>query len=145
VVQEEFDLAAAHFKTVEPGGKDPGVVDHQQVVGVQILGQVPERSMPDVPTGPVEHQEAGGVPLRPGVLGHQFRGQEIIVVCEAGVHELPPGINPKGEIKSMENWIFPVNLRVLNPDLLKLEATSQSSISVIIKALIPGYRPTHKP
>jgi hypothetical protein len=81
VVQQEFDFPAAGLGAVEPGGKDPGVVDHQQVVRVQILGQIPEGGMLQCPMGAVKHQEAGGVPFSQGVLGHQFRGQEIVVVC----------------------------------------------------------------
>jgi hypothetical protein len=34
MVQQEFDLPAAGLLTVEPGGKDPGVVNYQQVVAV---------------------------------------------------------------------------------------------------------------
>jgi hypothetical protein len=90
VVEEEFDLAAAILMAPEAGGKDPGVVDYQEVARIQPLGQVPEVDVADGAPVPVEHQQAGGISMGQRVLGHQLSGQRIIVVMNAGSHEGHP-------------------------------------------------------
>ena len=38
----------------------------------------------DLPRFPAEHQEAGGVPSRQGLLGHQFRRQMVVEIFDQG-------------------------------------------------------------
>ena len=84
VVEQQFHLAAAVLVAMKAGRKDPGVVDHQDVVLVQAGGQLPEAGMAHLAPVPLEHQQPGGIPLAQRVLGHQLRRQQVIVILNPG-------------------------------------------------------------
>ena len=90
VVEQQFHLAAAVLVAHKAGRKDPGVVDHQDIVLIQDGSQLPEAGMANLAAGPLEHQQPGGIPLPQRVLGHQLRRQEVIVILNPGHGQLCP-------------------------------------------------------
>jgi hypothetical protein len=79
----------------EAGRKDPGVVDYQDVIRIQPPEQVPEMPVSEVIPVPLQHQQAGGVPLLQRVLSYQLRGQKIIVVLNQGHSDINRALIPK--------------------------------------------------
>ena len=88
VVEQQFHFAAAVLVARQAGRKDPGVVDHQDVVLIQGSGQLPEAGMANLAPVPLQHQQPGGIPLGQRVLGHQLRRQAVIVILESGACQL---------------------------------------------------------
>ena len=84
VVEQQFHFAAAVLAADKARRKDPGVVDHQDVVLIEGGGQLPEAGMAHLAPVPPEHQQPGGIPLAQRVLGHQLRRQEVIVILNPG-------------------------------------------------------------
>ena len=84
VVEQQLHFAATVLAARQPGRKDPGVIDHQDVVFIEGGGQLPEAGMPNLAPGPMHHQQPGGIPLGQRVLGHQLRRQAVIVILNQG-------------------------------------------------------------
>ncbi len=82
--QEHLHGAAGVLAQVQPGGDHPGVVDHEQVAGVEQVGQVGHGAVLDRSGRPVVHQEPGGVAGLHGVLGDRRRRQHVVEL--GGVH-----------------------------------------------------------
>jgi hypothetical protein len=57
VEQENFDRFAVLEHTVESGRDHPGVIDDQQIAGLEILRQVREPPVFRLPVAPVQDQE----------------------------------------------------------------------------------------
>ena len=93
VVEQQLHFAAAVLVARQAGRKDPGVVDHQDVVLIQDGGQLPEAGMANLAPVPLEHQQPGGIPLGQRVLGHQLRRQEVIVIFNPGHSQCPEDID----------------------------------------------------
>jgi hypothetical protein len=71
----------------QPRRENPGVVEHQDVAGLQILGDVQERAVLDPAAGPIHDQEAGRVPFGSRLLRDQVRRKIVIEMAEEHWYE----------------------------------------------------------
>jgi hypothetical protein len=76
--QEHFRPAAAGAAAEQPGGEDPGTVEHDQISRREQLGQIAEDVMPERSVAPIQDQQAGGVALRERLLGDRRLGQLVV-------------------------------------------------------------------
>jgi len=74
---EDLHPAACGLAPPQPRGNNPGVVEHQQIVGTQEVEQFAKAVVTDVAAGPVQAQQATGAALGQGVLGDQVRWQPV--------------------------------------------------------------------
>lgn len=85
--QRLHSTAGAHLSAVEPGGKDAGLVDHQQIAGVQIVRNVPEDAVLDAPVLG-HHHELAAVPGVSRCLGDEAVGKFVVEVVGSHISSL---------------------------------------------------------
>ena len=81
--QQDFHgSAGAGFGSVQPGGDDAAAVEHHQVAGTQVIGEVAEPAVLDAAVGPVamKRQQPGRVARFGRRLGDQLERQMVIEV-----------------------------------------------------------------
>ena len=71
----ELQLRAVAATGGERGGKGAGVVDHQEVAGLEEPGQLLELGMDQSPVAPVRHHEPHGIAREPASFGRIVRLQ----------------------------------------------------------------------
>ena len=76
--QENLGGGACRLAPEQPGRQHPGVVDDQQVVRDQQVGQVAEAAVLDAARGPMQHQQARVGTARRGVGGDSPRRQLVV-------------------------------------------------------------------
>ena len=64
----------------QPGRQHPGVVQHQTVAGIEIVQNLIEMMVADLPGLPVQGHQPGAVPPLQGRLGNELRRQLIIKI-----------------------------------------------------------------
>ena len=67
--------AGSGAASIQPGGKDAGVVEDQQVVGPQHFREFAELAVGETSGGPRDMHHAGGIPVSEGLLSDQFVGK----------------------------------------------------------------------
>jgi len=75
IVRAEGLSAGALAATIEPGGKDAGVVEDHEIAGPQQIGEVAEQAIGIVAAGALQVQQAGSVTGGEGVLGNELVGK----------------------------------------------------------------------
>lgn len=79
--QKHFDLAtAAGFVSPEAGGDDSGVVENEGVAGSDVGQEIGQAAVFPAGFAAVEDKEARGVARGGGLLGDQFRREQVIKV-----------------------------------------------------------------
>ena len=80
--EKHFTGSAGRAMADEPGGQNPGVVQHQTVPWPQKLWQIEKVVVGDSPGGLVQGEQTGGVPPLQGGLGNEFlRELEVKISC----------------------------------------------------------------
>ena len=71
-----MDAAASAFAAaIKPGGKNAGIVEDNEIAGLQKVGEVAEQAIGIAATGPLQVQHAGAVACGEGFLGDEFVGK----------------------------------------------------------------------
>ena len=79
-LHQDFDFAPGIFPAPEASRYNPGVIEHQQVIGTDEVGELAEAMMAELPAGAVQAQQSTGAALGQRILGDQFRGEYIVEV-----------------------------------------------------------------
>ncbi|MNV43816.1 hypothetical protein D3C71_1355460 [compost metagenome] len=74
-LDQNFNLAAADLAAKHAGRDHPGIVEHQQIAGFQIIQQIGEYAVRQRPARPVQLQQAATATLRLGIAGNQGLGK----------------------------------------------------------------------
>jgi hypothetical protein len=82
-LEQDLDTAPGRLPPVDPGRKDPGVVEDQQVARREEPGQVPEYQVPQPPARAVAGQQPARGTLGCRRLGDQLGGQLVVKVGAA--------------------------------------------------------------
>jgi hypothetical protein len=85
-IAHEHDLrgSASFTPAQEARRKHTAAVRHHEVVGIEKIRKVAKDLVPDRSGFPVEHEKAGGIPLRERLLGDPLRRK--LVIEEGNVH-----------------------------------------------------------
>lgn len=74
---QDFDLAAALFAAIQARLDHAGVVEYEQVAGLQKLGQICEHAIVQAAPG-IQMEQAAVRPMGGGRLGNKFRRQFVV-------------------------------------------------------------------
>lgn len=74
-LDQHFQLAAGGFLAEQPRRDHPGVVEHHQVAGAQVVEQVSELLVGQLAAGAIEHQQAAAMTLGQWMAGDQGIGE----------------------------------------------------------------------
>ena len=74
-LDQHFQLAAGSFLAEQPRRDHPGVVEHHQVAGAQVLEQIGELPVRQRAGWPIEHQQTAAMALGQRVAGDQGIGE----------------------------------------------------------------------
>ena len=86
IVRTERASADAFAAAIEPGCKDAGVIEDQQISGLQEIWKIAEQAIGIVAAGALQVQHAGAVASGERGLGDEFAGQmEVEVGNQHGV------------------------------------------------------------
>ncbi len=96
--EEDFDAAESAFAAaIKAGGKDAGIVEDDEIAGLQNVGEFTEQAIRISAAGSLQVQHAGAVACGEGLLGDEFAGK---VEVEIGN---PHGVRLYGGIQT-EHW-----------------------------------------
>ena len=98
--QEHFDPFVVGEK---PGFDDLGIVEHGQVAGLEIAGQVAKMAVFDHATGAIDHHHARGVAFGQRTAGNERLGQVKIIIgdemAQGGKDSLTTNVHEPAQIK----------------------------------------------
>ncbi|EPF19088.1 hypothetical protein HMPREF0201_00816 [Cedecea davisae DSM 4568] len=78
-LNQHFNLAAAGFTAKQAGRNNPGVIEHQQVAGVELIEQIGESAMRERARRPIQRQQTAAATLGLWIVSNQgfrqFKGE----------------------------------------------------------------------
>jgi hypothetical protein len=63
---------------IKPGRKNPGIVEHYEVIGPEKVGKFAEKAVPEHSGAAVQVKQPGRGPVGKGFLGNQFGGKMVV-------------------------------------------------------------------
>jgi len=74
--EKDFDAPVSTFAAaIKPGGKNAGIVEDDEIAGLQEVGEFAEQAMGIAAAGSLQVQHAGAVARGEGLLGDEFGGK----------------------------------------------------------------------
>ena len=116
-LDQHLDLAAAVLDAVQSGVDDAGVVEDEQVAGIDALGEGGEHRVGEPRRGillRLHHQQAAGAALGQWCLGDQLGGQGVVEVGEGEGHRVVFGgdcSGPAGAVAGDGSLAAPARVR----------------------------------
>ncbi|CAD5375534.1 hypothetical protein OF001_U10221 [Pseudomonas sp. OF001] len=111
-LDEDLQATAGGLLAEQPRRDHPGVVEHHQVAGTQVVQQVGELAVADLAARAVQHQQAAGAALGQRVARDQPVGKLEMEVCNThrgtlerphSLPEMPPARHAPGPCQSAQS------------------------------------------